>query len=87
MPMPPPDAGWERRFVADPARTREAAEIYAGAGFEVRSVPARPGDQAGGAMRDGCETCWLAQAFGFQVIYTRQPGPGGQPVPRSGGEP
>ncbi|MEK6609547.1 MAG: hypothetical protein AABZ35_01345, partial [Gemmatimonadota bacterium] len=37
-------------------------------------------------MRDGCETRWRAQAGGGQVINTRRPGPGGQPVPRSGGE-
>jgi hypothetical protein len=76
--------GWERRFVADPARAREAAEVYAAAGFEVHAVPARPEDLAGDRLRDGCETCWLAQSFGFQVIYTRRPK--AAPVPRGGGD-
>jgi hypothetical protein len=74
--------GWERRFVADPARAREAAEVYAAAGFEVHTVPARPEDLAGDLLRDGCETCWLAQSFGFQVIYTRRPR---EPAAKSGG--
>ena len=30
-----PADGWERRFVADPERAREAAELYRQAGFEV----------------------------------------------------
>jgi hypothetical protein len=68
-----PDDDWLRRFVAGPERAAEAMELYRRAGFEVRAVPARPDDLEGFARPLGCETCWLAQAFGFQVIYTRRP--------------
>lgn len=82
-PPPGSEAGWERRFVADPARAREAVDVYTRAGFEVRAVPARVEDLGGGVLREGCESCWLAQAFGFQVIYTRRPA--AEPGPRGGG--
>lgn len=77
MPSPWPEDGWERRFVADPARAGEVADVYRRAGFEVMSLPARPDDLAQGQRLDGCESCWLATASGFQVIYTRRPGPTG----------
>jgi len=83
-PPPRPEGGWERRFVADPARAKEAVDVYTGAGFEVRVVPARLEDLGGGALREGCESCWLAQAFGFHVVYTRRPE--APPVPRGGGD-
>jgi hypothetical protein len=81
---PRPEDGWERRFVADPARAKEALEVYTRAGFEVQAVVAQPEDLGGDTLREGCESCWLAQKFGFQVIYTR--GPGRSPIPRSGGD-
>ena len=58
---------WERRFIADPARAREAVELYTRAGFEVRAEPLLPAD-----LREECESCWLVQAGLFRVIYTRR---------------
>lgn len=66
MPRVPAD-GWERRFVADPERAREAAELYRQAGFEVRVEPGLPEE-----LREECESCWLVKAGYFQVIYTRR---------------
>jgi hypothetical protein len=74
MPSPWPEDDWERRFVADPARAREVADLYRDAGFEVMALPARPGDLSADQRLAGCESCWLAKASGFQVIYTRRPG-------------
>ena len=65
MPAEP----WERRFVADPERAREAVELYRQADFEVRVEPGLPED-----VREECESCWLVQAGYFRVIYTRRPG-------------
>lgn len=74
MPRPPaPDEGWERRFVADAERAREASELYRRAGFEVRVAPALPEDFA-----EPCEGCWLVQSGWFRVVYTRRPG--GEPA-------
>ncbi len=68
MPRPPaPDEGWERRFVADPARAREAAEVYTRAGFDVRAEPLTLED-----LREECASCLLVQAGVFRVIYTRR---------------
>jgi hypothetical protein len=67
MPRPLPDQGWERRFVADANRAREAVALYQAAGFEVRTVPAGPED-----FDTGCEPCELVQRGAFQVIYTRR---------------
>ena len=58
---------WERRFVVDPARAREAVELYTRAGFEVRVAPLDPAE-----LREECESCWLVQAGLFRVIYTRR---------------
>ena len=58
---------WERRFVADPDRAREAAELYGQAGFEVRVEPGVPE-----GLREECGSCWLVKAGFFQVIYTRR---------------
>lgn len=64
--MSRPDAGWTRRFVADPARAREMAETYARAGFEVRLEDAAPDDFTG-----GCTDCCLVRSGAFQVVFTR----------------
>ncbi len=61
------DAGWERRFVADPARALEAVEVYTRAGFDVRAEPLTPED-----LRQECVSCRLVQAGMFRVIYTRR---------------
>ena len=61
--------GWERRFIADPQRALEAAELYRQAGFEVRVEPSIPDD-----LREECESCGLVKAGLFRVIYTRRAG-------------
>jgi hypothetical protein len=61
--------GWERRFMADGARAREAVELYASLGFEVRAEPVRREDVA-----DDCEDCQLVMLLKFATIYTRRPG-------------
>ena len=61
---------WERRFIADPARAREAVELYTRAGFEVRAEPIVPED-----LREECESCLLVRAGLFRVIYTRRRSP------------
>jgi hypothetical protein len=65
--LPAPDDSWERRFVADPARAREAVEVYTRAGFDVRAEPLSPED-----LREECASCQLVQAGLFRVIYTRR---------------
>lgn len=61
--------GWERRFIADPGRAREAIELYTQLGYEVLADPVRPED-----LGEGCEDCVLVAALRFQVIYTRKRG-------------
>jgi hypothetical protein len=62
--------GWTPRFVADPARTREAVELYRELGFEVLAEPIAPEDLGG-----DCEDCRLVMQLRFRMIYTRQPAP------------
>lgn len=62
-----PDADWERRFVADPARAREAMEAYSQAGFDVRADLLTPED-----LREECVSCRLVQAGLLRVIRTRR---------------
>lgn len=76
MPHPLPDASWERRFVADAARARDALVLYAAAGFEVLAVPAEPQD-----FDAGCDSCALARSGMFQVIYTRRAARGARSEP------
>jgi len=64
---------WQRRFVADPQRAQEAAEVYRQAGFDVRVETEIPE-----ALREACTGCWLVQAGFFRVIYTRRPAPDGR---------
>ncbi len=59
--------GWQRRFVADGRQTREAVDLYASLGFEVRSVPVRPDE-----LNDECAGCRLIAALQFQTLYTRR---------------
>jgi hypothetical protein len=60
---------WERRFVADPQRAQEAAEVYRQAGFDVRVEAEIPE-----GLREECTDCWLVKAGFFRVIYTRRAG-------------
>lgn len=53
--------------MADPARAREAVEVYTRAGFDVRVELLSPEE-----LRDECASCQLVQAGLFRVIYTRR---------------
>jgi len=59
--------GWERRFTADPQRAKEAIELYATLGFEVRAEPVRPQE-----LDDDCGECGAVVSFHFLAIYTRK---------------
>lgn len=59
--------GWERRFMADGERAREAVELYEELGYEVRTEAVRSEDVA-----DDCEDCQLLMLLRFQTIYTRR---------------
>lgn len=58
--------GWSRRFVAAPARLKEAIALYESLGYEVHTEPLTPEE-----LRDECQDCRLAVAL-FRVIYTRR---------------
>lgn len=60
--------GWERRFMADARRAKEAVELYKEMGYEVHTQPVQPVELA-----DDCDGCRLVVAFQFQTIYTRRP--------------
>ncbi len=59
--------GWEYRFVASGQRLREAQELYAELGFDVRSESIPPE-----AFPEGCEECQLILMLKFKAIYTRR---------------
>jgi hypothetical protein len=59
--------GWERRFIADEQRTKEAMELYSQLGYEVRAEPVLPEE-----LPDDCENCKTVVSFYFQTIYTRK---------------
>ena len=63
--------GWERRFVADALRAKEAVEVYQQLGFEVAADPIRVED-----VDSVCTDCRVATLLGFRMIYTRRPRPG-----------
>jgi hypothetical protein len=65
-------AGWERRFIADGARAKEAVDLYSRLGYEVCMDPLGPAD-----LSEGCEDCALVELLQFRVVYTRRsPHPG-----------
>ncbi len=60
--------GWERRFMADPQRAREAEEMFTAMGFEVRLEPVRR-DEFAAACRD----CALsAECLNYVTVYVRK---------------
>lgn len=61
-------AGWERRFVADGARAKEAVAVYSALGFEVVADPL-----VGLELPADCTDCQLATLLSFKVLYTRRP--------------
>jgi hypothetical protein len=58
--------GWQRRFMADGLRAREAMDLYRELGYEVRAEPVRTEEVA-----DECGDCQLLMALRFTTIYTR----------------
>jgi hypothetical protein len=67
---PDPDRvanGWERRFIADATRTKEAIELYESLGFEVVADPIRTHE-----MGEECDDCVLVALMQFRTIYTRK---------------
>ncbi|HKK09053.1 MAG TPA: hypothetical protein VKA44_09225 [Gemmatimonadota bacterium] len=59
-------APWVKRFVAEPARAREAADLYRGLGHDVRLEPASAED-----LPPDCGDCALARAL-YWTLYTRR---------------
>ena len=59
--------GWERRFMTDAHRAREAMELYEELGYEVRAEPIKAEE-----LSDECEDCQLFVALQFKTIYTRK---------------
>jgi hypothetical protein len=62
--------GWERRFIADGERAKEAMELYSQLGYEVCADPLRPEE-----MGEECDDCQLLALMQFKTIYTRKPPP------------
>lgn len=61
--------GWVRRYLADPDRAKEAAELYSSLGYEVKAQKLSPEDF--GAM---CGDCSSTICDSYVMIYTREPG-------------
>jgi hypothetical protein len=59
-------AGWERRFVADPVRAREAITLYKSLGFEVHTESLKPTE-----FGPQCGDCQLIACHTYVTIYTR----------------
>ena len=66
-------AGWERRYLADPDRAKEALETYAALGFEVLAQPLVPAQ-----FPSSCGDCSSAVCRSYVLVYTRKRG--GEPV-------
>ncbi len=60
--------GWERRYVADAARAKEALETYAALGFEVLAQPLEPVQ-----FPSSCGDCSATVCRSYVLIYTRRP--------------
>jgi hypothetical protein len=60
--------GWQRRFMADPARVEESTRLYAEMGFEVREKAIDPSE-----LSELCGDCRLATCQAYVTIYTRKP--------------
>ena len=59
--------GWERRFMADPIRAREAHRMYTELGFEVHLESVKPTE-----LSELCGDCRLATCHAYLTIYTRK---------------
>jgi hypothetical protein len=61
------EAGWVRRYLADPQRAQEAVETYGAAGFEVHLQQLAPADFA-----TTCAGCAATVCASYVVVYTRK---------------
>ena len=59
--------GWERRFMTDPARAGESAELYEALGYEVLTEPVKPVE-----LPDACTDCKVVVYFSYVNVYTRR---------------
>ena len=59
--------GWERRFLADPERAREAVQLYTSLGYEVLEHKLTPAEF--GPM---CGQCPETSCLSYVMIYTRR---------------
>jgi len=59
--------GWERRFMADPIRAREAIHLYTELGYEVCTKTIKPEE-----LSTVCGNCRLAVCRAYVTIYTRK---------------
>jgi hypothetical protein len=59
--------GWERRFMADPIRLKEAVQLYEELGYEVHIEAVKPTE-----LSEICGDCRLTTCFAYQTIYTRK---------------
>ena len=60
--------GWERRYLADPDRAREAIDLYESLGYEVKAQSLTPGD-----FGPNCGDCASVVCSNYVLIYTRKP--------------
>ncbi len=60
--------GWQRRYLADEPRAREALELYGSMGFEVRAEKLDAEDFA-----EQCGDCSPTVCRSYVMIYTRKP--------------
>lgn len=59
--------GWQRRFLADPVRAREATELYASLGYEVKAHKLTPAE-----FGPLCGQCPALSCLSYVMIYTRR---------------
>ncbi|HEY5669724.1 MAG TPA: hypothetical protein VIS10_06970 [Anaerolineales bacterium] len=59
--------GWERRFMADADRAKEAVELYQSLGFEVLTEEVKPTE-----LSDLCLDCQLVVCRYYVTVYTRK---------------
>ena len=59
--------GWQRRFLADEFRAKEAVELYTSMGYEVRAQELEPAD-----FGPRCGECSDIVCRSYVLIYTRK---------------
>ena len=59
--------GWQRRYLADEPRAREALELYDSLGYEVRAEPLEAAD-----FGPRCGECSELVCRSYVLIYTRK---------------